>query len=43
MSAGQAIISALYFGMRPYVDVVNMSMGYNWADAGIDSDSDQTA
>jgi hypothetical protein len=40
VSAGQATISALHHGMRPYVDVVNMSIGYNWADAGIDSDTD---
>jgi hypothetical protein len=43
MSAGQAIISGLYYGMRPYVDVVNMSLGYNWADASIDSDTDPAA
>jgi hypothetical protein len=42
-SAGQAIISGLQFAMRPYVDVVNISLGYNWIDAQIDSDTDITA
>lgn len=43
MSAGQAIISGLYHGVRAYTDVVNMSFGYSWADAGIDSDNDAAA
>jgi hypothetical protein len=43
VSAGQAIISGLYYGMTAYVDVINMSIGYNWANAGIDSDTDVAA
>jgi len=40
VSAGQAIISGIYWGRRVFVDVINLSLGYNWADAGIDSDTD---
>jgi len=43
MSAGQAIISGIFWGRAVYVDVINLSLGYNWADAGIDSDTDVMA
>ncbi len=42
-SAAQAIISGLYYGRVPFADVINMSIGYNWADATIDSDTDMIA
>lgn len=40
ISVGQAIITGAYQAMRAYSRVVNMSMGYNWADALVDSDAD---
>ncbi len=43
ISAGEAIISGMYWGLRAYTDIVNVSLGYNWAAAGIDSDTDVLA
>jgi hypothetical protein len=43
MSVGEAVISGLYWNLRAYTDIVNISLGYNWADAGIDSDTDPLA
>lgn len=40
VSVGQTIITATYQAIRAYSKVINMSMGYNWADATVDSDAD---
>jgi subtilisin family serine protease len=42
-SAGQAIISATHHTLLPYHKVVNMSLGYNWGQATINSDASTAA